>query len=45
MEHIENDDNYAGLSVNKGISQPPTVNPYLQKMRKPGAGCIRQENM
>ena len=34
MEHIENDDNYAGLSVNKGISQPPTVNPYLQKMRK-----------
>ena len=29
MEHIENDKQYAGLAVNKGIEQPPTVNPYL----------------
>ncbi len=33
MEHPENDDLYAGLTVNKGIEQPPTVNPYLKKMR------------
>lgn len=35
MEHIENDDQYTGLNVNKGISQPPIVNPYLKvKPRK-----------
>ncbi|MCH5327935.1 MAG: methylmalonyl Co-A mutase-associated GTPase MeaB [Coprobacter sp.] len=33
MEHIENDEQYAGLTVNKGIQQPPSVNPYLKKMR------------
>ncbi len=33
MDHPENDDLYAGLTVNKGIEQPPTVNPYLKKMR------------
>lgn len=33
MEHIENDKQYAGLAVNKGIKQPPTVNPYLKKIR------------
>ena len=33
MEHPENDAQYAGLAVNKGIEQPPTVNPYLKKMR------------
>jgi len=26
--HLENDDKYKGLSVNKGIEQPPIVNPY-----------------
>lgn len=34
MKHIENSSEYAGLSVNKGISQPPSINPYLvQKLR------------
>ena len=30
MEHPENDPKYQGLNVNKGVSQPPNVNPYLQ---------------
>src|SRR5574344_2127556 len=34
MEHIENDSKYAGLSVNKGISQPPSVNPNLARKAK-----------
>ncbi len=29
MKHIENSEEYAGLSVNKGVSQPPSINPYL----------------
>ena len=33
MEHIENDSQYNGLTVNKGVTQPPTVNPYLRKRR------------
>ena len=39
--HIENDEQFAGLTVNSGISQPPSVNPYM-KVRKrrplPSAG-------
>lgn len=31
MEHPENDEVYKGLKVNKGISDVPTVNPYLKK--------------
>lgn len=31
MEHPENDDLYSGLTVNKGIEQPPSINPYLKK--------------
>lgn len=31
MEHPENDELYAGLTVNKGIEQPPSINPYLKK--------------
>ncbi len=31
MDHPENDAQYAGLAVNKGIEQPPIVNPYLKK--------------
>jgi LAO/AO transport system kinase len=31
MEHIEDNDKYKGLSVAKGIAQPPIVNPYLKK--------------
>lgn len=37
MEHPENDPQYQGLAVNKGVSQPPVVNPYLKARprRKP----------
>ncbi|MDE5983592.1 MAG: methylmalonyl Co-A mutase-associated GTPase MeaB, partial [Duncaniella sp.] len=35
MEHIENDDKYTGLTVNEGVKQPPVVNPYLKRRRKP----------
>lgn len=31
MEHIEDSSKYKGLSVSKGIEQPPTTNPYLLK--------------
>ncbi len=33
MEHPENSEEYAGLTVNKGVEQPPTVNPYLNRVR------------
>ena len=35
MEHPENDPQYQGLVVNKGVVQPPVVNPYLKVRRKP----------
>lgn len=31
MEHIENDNLYKGIAVNKGVEQPPVVNPYKSK--------------
>ncbi|NDV56481.1 methylmalonyl Co-A mutase-associated GTPase MeaB [Parabacteroides sp. 52] len=31
MEHPENEELYKGLKVNKGVSDVPTVNPYLKK--------------
>lgn len=34
MEHIENNEEYQGLKVNKGISEQPTVNPYLNNFKK-----------
>ena len=34
MHHIENDKKYNGLTVNKGIPQPPSINPYLDKHRQ-----------
>lgn len=34
MEHPENDPKYTGLNVNKGISQPPVINPYLNQRKK-----------
>ncbi|MCD7972373.1 MAG: methylmalonyl Co-A mutase-associated GTPase MeaB [Candidatus Azobacteroides sp.] len=34
MEHIEDSNEYKGLNVNKGIEQPPIVNPYLKTVRK-----------
>jgi LAO/AO transport system kinase len=33
MEHPENNSDYSGLTVNEGISQPPSVNPYLNRKR------------
>ena len=34
MNHIENDEQYKGLAVNKGVASPPTINPYLKKQRR-----------
>ena len=34
-QHPENDCQYAGLQVNQGIEQPPIVNPYLKRRRRP----------
>ena len=34
MEHPENDEQYIGLTVNSGVAQPPSVNPYLHKRPK-----------
>ncbi|MDR1919277.1 MAG: methylmalonyl Co-A mutase-associated GTPase MeaB [Tannerellaceae bacterium] len=31
MEHPENDEQYKGLKVNKGVAGAPSVNPYLTK--------------
>ena len=33
MEHPENSTEYAGLQVNSGVSQQPTINPYLKRGR------------
>ena len=33
--HPENDAQYTGLQVNAGIEQPPIVNPYLKRKRRP----------
>ena len=35
MEHPENDKQYSGLQVNAGVEQPPMVNPYLRRRRRP----------
>ena len=34
MKHPENDSQYKGLIVNKGVSHPPSVNPYRAKRKK-----------
>ena len=34
MKHPENDPQYKGLNVNRGVAQPPSVNPYLKKREK-----------
>lgn len=39
--HIENDPAFAGLTVNSGVVQPPSVNPYMKARRRrplPSAG-------
>ena len=33
-EHPENDPLYSGLKVNKGLSQPPNINPYLNRQKR-----------
>ena len=33
MIHLENSSEYAGLQVNSGVAQQPTVNPYLKRSR------------
>ena len=32
--HPENDAQYAGLAVNSGVAQPPSVNPYASRRPK-----------
>lgn len=32
--HPENDEQYAGLTVNSGVAQPPSVNPYFRPRRR-----------
>lgn len=34
MEHIENNEEYQGLRVNKGTSEQPTINPYLDNFKR-----------
>ncbi len=34
MQHPENDAQYTGLTVNSGVVQPPSVNPYIHKRPK-----------
>lgn len=34
MDHIENDESFKGLQVNKGTSEQPIVNPYLKNFSK-----------
>lgn len=34
MEHPENAADYKGLTVNSGVSQPPSINPYLTRLRR-----------
>ena len=34
MDHPENSSEYAGLTVNSGVSQPPVVNPYARPRRR-----------
>ena len=33
MIHPENSEEYKGLTVNSGVTQQATVNPYLNRMR------------
>lgn len=34
MDHPENDDQYKGLKVNKGVNDQPMVNPYMKDFKK-----------
>ena len=34
MQHPENDSQYTGLTVNSGVAQPPSVNPYIRRAKR-----------
>ncbi len=34
IEHLENDEEYKGLKVNRGVSAQPTVNPNFKRVRR-----------
>lgn len=34
MKHIEDSDQYGGLSVMKGVAQPPILNPYITRKKR-----------
>lgn len=34
MNHPENSSDYKGLTVNSGVAQPPSVNPYLNRSKR-----------
>lgn len=34
MDHPENDNQFKGLQVNEGVSEKPTVNPYMDSFRR-----------
>ncbi|MDR1780867.1 MAG: methylmalonyl Co-A mutase-associated GTPase MeaB [Tannerella sp.] len=34
MEHPENDEQYKGLKVNKGVGNVPVINPYIKKIQR-----------
>ena len=40
IEHPENNPEFKGLNVNKGVDQPPQVNPNLGKFRKKRKGIL-----
>ncbi len=42
MLHPENDPKYKGIIVNKGVPQPPSVNPYLKRRAKYGARPVAE---
>ncbi|HBG57211.1 methylmalonyl Co-A mutase-associated GTPase MeaB [Proteiniphilum sp. UBA1028] len=42
MEHPENDQKYKGLIVNKGVAQPPSVNPYIKKRTRGGHRTVSE---
>lgn len=42
MQHPENDSKYKGLIVNKGVAQPPSINPYLKKRVKNNTHSVKE---
>ena len=40
MEHPENSEEYKGLTVNKVVEQPSSINPYLNLRKKPKAPSV-----